>query len=184
MARQGVQITARGAPGSIRRTSPDIIRQRHPPGKRLHHLPRGEQLCGMSRRPEITVLPPPEFHGLSRAGGLRAGQRLHLLPQLGSILPRVSPGLGNPEVGASLVAPFHDSQALWILSHPQAARQDLESCVTCHQQNDCLRCHSATSGLRVNPHGPDFDASSMGSRNQAMCALCHLPGAVGGVLMG
>ena len=79
-----------------------------------------------------------------------------------------------------LVAPFHDSQALWILSHPQAARQDLESCVSCHQQNDCMRCHSASSGLRMNPHGPDFDASSMGSRNKAMCALCHVPGAVGG----
>ncbi|MCJ7630512.1 MAG: hypothetical protein MUO50_19230 [Longimicrobiales bacterium] len=82
--------------------------------------------------------------------------------------------------GSDLVSPFHDGQALWILSHPQAARQDLESCVTCHQQNDCMRCHSATSGLRMNPHGPDFDASSMGSRNKAMCALCHLPGAVGG----
>jgi hypothetical protein len=81
---------------------------------------------------------------------------------------------------SALVSPFHDGQALWILSHPQAARQDLESCVTCHQQNDCMRCHSATSGLRMNPHGPDFDASSMSSRNKAMCALCHVPGAVGG----
>jgi len=79
-----------------------------------------------------------------------------------------------------MVAPFHDGQALWILSHPQAARQDLESCVSCHQQNDCLRCHSASTGLRMNPHGPDFDASSMSSRNKAMCALCHVPEAVRG----
>jgi predicted CXXCH cytochrome family protein len=83
-----------------------------------------------------------------------------------------------------IVAPYHDNQALWVLSHPQAARQDLESCVSCHQQNDCLRCHSASVGLGVNPHGPDFDASAMQSRNRAMCELCHVPGSVGGNLPG
>jgi hypothetical protein len=81
-----------------------------------------------------------------------------------------------------LVAPFHDGQALWVLSHPQAARQDLESCVSCHQQNDCLRCHSASSGLGVSPHGPDFDASEMRSRNPGMCELCHVPRRLGGRL--
>jgi len=79
-----------------------------------------------------------------------------------------------------LVAPFHDSQTLWILSHPQAARQDLESCVTCHRQSDCLRCHSATSGLRINPHGPDFNPSGMADRNQGACILCHGSGRFGG----
>jgi len=75
--------------------------------------------------------------------------------------------------GEGLVAPFHDNQGLWILSHPQAARQDLESCVTCHRQNDCLRCHSASAGLRVSPHGPDFNASGLADLNQAMCKVCH-----------
>jgi hypothetical protein len=89
--------------------------------------------------------------------------------------------LGSGFQGESdLVSPFHDNQAVWILSHPQAARQDLESCVSCHQQNDCLRCHSASSGLRINPHGPDFDAKSISSRNEALCTLCHLPGRRGG----
>jgi len=80
------------------------------------------------------------------------------------------------EGGGNSVAPFHDNQALWILSHPQAARQDLESCVSCHQQSDCMRCHSASSGLRINPHGPDFQGSSISERNQAMCKLCHVGG--------
>ncbi len=81
-----------------------------------------------------------------------------------------------------IVAPFHDGQSLWIVSHPQAARQDLESCVACHQQTDCLRCHSASSGLRVSPHGPDFNSSGISDRNQAMCRLCHgtVPIGVGG----
>jgi predicted CXXCH cytochrome family protein len=88
-------------------------------------------------------------------------------------------GLGIQGSGG-VVAPFHDNQALWVLSHPQAARQDLESCVTCHRQTDCLRCHSATSGLRINPHGPDFDPSRISDRNQAMCIVCHLSGGGGG----
>ncbi len=83
------------------------------------------------------------------------------------------------EGGGGFVAPFHDNQAVWILSHPQAARQDLESCVSCHQQNDCLRCHSGTAGMRVSPHGPDFDPSAMRQRNQAMCTVCHGSGGGG-----
>ncbi len=71
---------------------------------------------------------------------------------------------------------YHDNQTLWILSHGTAARQDLESCVSCHQQTDCLRCHSAQAGLGVNPHGPDFNGSSISDRNKAMCTLCHISG--------
>jgi hypothetical protein len=84
------------------------------------------------------------------------------------------------EGGGGFVAPFHDNQAVWVLSHPQAARQDLESCVSCHQQNDCMRFHSAAAGMRISPHGPGFDGASMQSRNKAMCTLCHLPGSSGG----
>jgi predicted CXXCH cytochrome family protein len=81
-------------------------------------------------------------------------------------------GMGIQGSGGA-VAPYHDNQGLWILSHPQAARQDLESCVSCHQQQDCLRCHSAGGGFRVSPHGPDFEGSSLADRNQGMCRLCH-----------
>ncbi len=71
---------------------------------------------------------------------------------------------------------YHNDDSLWILSHAVAARQDLESCVSCHQQTDCLRCHSAQSGLGVNPHGPDFNGSGISDRNKAMCTLCHISG--------
>lgn len=89
-------------------------------------------------------------------------------------------GLGLKGGEGKLVAPFHDGQSLWILSHPQAARQDLESCVSCHKQTDCLRCHSATSGLGINPHGPSFDPSALRDLNKSMCEICHLPGSIGG----
>lgn len=67
----------------------------------------------------------------------------------------------------------HTGQPLWLLQHGQAARLNLTGCTTCHQQRDCLRCHSS-SGLHVNPHGPGFDAAGMSSRNKQMCATCHL----------
>ena len=70
-------------------------------------------------------------------------------------------------------AAFHTRQPLWLLQHGQAARQSLESCASCHQQRDCLRCHS-TLGQGVNPHGPGFDAKRMAARNRLVCLQCHL----------
>lgn len=68
---------------------------------------------------------------------------------------------------------YHDAQPFWLLSHGQAARLGMEACASCHQQNDCLRCHSAKSGWRISPHGPDFDAGRMSDANPVLCARCH-----------
>jgi hypothetical protein len=67
----------------------------------------------------------------------------------------------------------HNDQGVGFFSHSFAARQDLESCVSCHQQSDCMRCHSSQTGLGVNPHGPGFDAVSMFDLNKDTCKLCH-----------
>ncbi|MCC7195088.1 MAG: cytochrome c3 family protein [Gemmatimonadaceae bacterium] len=69
-------------------------------------------------------------------------------------------------------ATFHNAQPLWLMQHGRAARQDLPSCTTCHQQTYCMQCHSQL-GARINPHGPGFDASSMASRNSRICLACH-----------
>lgn len=68
---------------------------------------------------------------------------------------------------------FHDAQPNWLLAHGRAARQNMESCTSCHAQTSCLRCHSAKSGLRINPHGPGFDPSRIADRSQESCAVCH-----------
>jgi predicted CXXCH cytochrome family protein len=68
---------------------------------------------------------------------------------------------------------YHDASPLWLLQHGEAARQGLEACASCHQQTDCLRCHSAKSGWRINPHGDDFDADRLGDRSLLMCSRCH-----------
>ena len=68
---------------------------------------------------------------------------------------------------------FHDASPLWLLQHGEAARQGLDTCASCHQQTDCLRCHSAKTGWRINPHGNDFDADRLGDRSLLMCSRCH-----------
>lgn len=73
---------------------------------------------------------------------------------------------------------FHDAEPLWLLRHGQAARQGLESCATCHQQRDCLQCHSTVGAFQVSPHGSGFDPERARSRNPGICFACHvtLPG--------
>lgn len=75
---------------------------------------------------------------------------------------------------------YHDAKGSFLLGHGTAARQTLESCVTCHTERDCLQCHSATTGRRFNPHGPGFNAERLAKRNPQSCSACHgraVPGA-------
>ena len=80
----------------------------------------------------------------------------------------MSVGVGDAAGGV-----FHDAQPDWLFEHGRAARQGLESCASCHQQTSCLRCHSARSGLRVSPHGPDFDPDRAADASLQSCAVCH-----------
>ena len=82
-----------------------------------------------------------------------------------------SMGVGTGRGGIRGVG-FHNAQPQWMFQHGRAARQDLGSCVSCHQQRDCQQCHSQL-GWRINPHGPGFDAERLGGKNKAMCLRCH-----------
>jgi hypothetical protein len=68
---------------------------------------------------------------------------------------------------------FHTAQPQWLLQHGRAARQGMESCASCHQQKDCMTCHS-TIGWGVNPHGRDFNADRMAKSAGVSCGFCHL----------
>ena len=68
---------------------------------------------------------------------------------------------------------YHDAKQFFVVGHGQAARQSLESCVSCHTERDCLTCHGGSAARRLTPHGPDFDADRMKKRNPDMCAVCH-----------
>ena len=83
----------------------------------------------------------------------------------------VSAGLGSKD--GLRGAGYHDAKAEFLLNHGQAARQNLESCVSCHSERDCLSCHSAVGGRRFNPHGPGFDPETLRRKNPSMCTACH-----------
>lgn len=79
-------------------------------------------------------------------------------------------------VSRSRIGPrgYHDTFRGFSLGHGQAARQSLESCVSCHAERDCTACHSAVGGgFRFNPHGPSFDATRMRAKNPSLCRACH-----------
>jgi hypothetical protein len=71
-------------------------------------------------------------------------------------------------------AGYHDGKRAFLLGHGQAARQQLESCASCHAERDCTACHSAVGGaFRFNPHGPGFDPDRMRQKNPSVCVACH-----------
>ncbi|MEQ1691566.1 MAG: cytochrome c3 family protein [Gemmatimonas sp.] len=71
-------------------------------------------------------------------------------------------------------AGYHDAFRSFSLGHGQAARQNLESCASCHAERDCTACHSAIGGgFRFNPHGPGFNAARARAKNPSVCIACH-----------
>ena len=73
---------------------------------------------------------------------------------------------------------FHDGRQAFLFGHGQAARQSLESCVSCHAERDCLTCHSSARGRGFDPHGPGFDGAQLKRKNPGLCAACHAAGTV------
>ncbi len=71
---------------------------------------------------------------------------------------------------------FHTANPFWLVGHGVAARQALESCVTCHAQQSCMRCHSTLGAWRVSPHPPGFNARRAESANALTCLRCHRSG--------
>lgn len=70
-------------------------------------------------------------------------------------------------------AAYHDGNPTFAVGHGPAARQGLESCVSCHTEKDCMTCHASFGGRRFNPHGPNFPAEKLRKANPQMCTACH-----------
>ena len=68
---------------------------------------------------------------------------------------------------------YHDANQFFLLGHGQTARQNLESCIGCHVERDCVGCHGSFGGRRFDPHGPGFDAARLRRKNPQMCTACH-----------
>lgn len=65
----------------------------------------------------------------------------------------------------------------WSGEHAREARRNLQACQTCHSDGDvCLRCHSARSGLKVNPHPRDWNSVKGNFKSKSSgrtCIRCH-----------
>jgi hypothetical protein len=98
-------------------------------------------------------------------------------------------GWSDMSVGAATHADFPESQCQtchsnsvfptheWSNQHAREARKNLVTCQACHPDGDvCLKCHSAVSGLKVNPHPSGWD--KFGDRLKEAsggktCRRCH-----------
>ena len=69
---------------------------------------------------------------------------------------------------------YHDAEPVWLLRHGQAARQNLESCASCHEQRDCVQCHGVLGSFSVSPHQPGFDAERAWATSPRTCLACHV----------
>ena len=65
----------------------------------------------------------------------------------------------------------------WSSDHAREARRNLQSCQTCHDDGDvCIKCHSARTGLGVNPHPRNWDKVKGNFRSKSdgrTCIRCH-----------
>jgi hypothetical protein len=81
---------------------------------------------------------------------------------------------------------FHPPKYIWSDAPPKPghhsfeAERNLNACVSCHTERDCVTCHGAQGiGGGFDPHRPGF-TSSCGTqmrRNPRPCFVCHEPGA-------
>lgn len=71
------------------------------------------------------------------------------------------------------ILPSHE----WTTDHAREARKNLATCQACHPEGDvCLTCHSARSGLGVNPHPKDWDdieGRMLRASDGRTCRKCH-----------
>lgn len=65
----------------------------------------------------------------------------------------------------------------WSSSHAREARKNLSSCQACHAEGEvCLKCHSAATGLKINPHPRNWSRVAERLRkagNERACIRCH-----------
>jgi hypothetical protein len=81
------------------------------------------------------------------------------------------------DVDSAFLAPGVDAHPPgWSLPgdpshHGDAARRDLVSCVSCHNDQSCTTCHAD-----ISPHGGDFwyRCANLQRQSPDMCAQCHV----------
>jgi hypothetical protein len=96
---------------------------------------------------------------------------------------RVGVGQSSPPADKNN-ARFHPPKAIWSDPprkqghHSFEAERNLNQCVSCHTERDCVACHGALGiGGGFNPHQNGFMAGCkrQWARNPRPCLTCHEP---------
>jgi hypothetical protein len=63
--------------------------------------------------------------------------------------------------------------------HAREARANLDTCASCHREEDCQACHTAELGSpQISPHGAGWANSArceaLARKNSRMCLRCHI----------
>ena len=122
---------------------------------------------------------PPSFVSRHAADGFARTAECASCHSTEVFCPACHDDLGLTGTGR-LQAGYHDAEPIWLLRHGQSARQNLESCASCHTQTDCVQCHGVLSSFSVSPHSRDFDAAEAWARSPRTCLACHVRNPVGG----
>jgi hypothetical protein len=75
---------------------------------------------------------------------------------------------------------WHPPPAVWVRGptlHAREARRSMQSCASCHAEEDCVICHGASrvGGAGLSPHPAGFAAGCRRAleTNARACATCH-----------
>jgi len=99
----------------------------------------------------------------------------------------------HQRVGVTMTGPpgtresgrFHPPKSVWSDAprkpghHSFEAERNLNACVSCHVERDCVVCHGGTGiGGGFNPHKNGFSGgcATQMRRNPRPCFVCHMPG--------
>lgn len=97
---------------------------------------------------------------------------------------RVGVSMDSP-TGVRDSARFHPPKVIWSDAprqpghHSFEAERNLNACVSCHTERDCVTCHGGGGiGGGFNPHRANFQAGcgAQFRRNPRPCLVCHEPG--------
>jgi hypothetical protein len=87
-------------------------------------------------------------------------------------------GIGNRAPGEFTgTGAFHPPS--WIDLHARDAKRNIQTCASCHREEDCMQCHSnEPTSMRASPHPKGWRGSakckSLDSKNRRMCLKCHI----------
>ena len=155
----------------------------------LRQLPHRGLLHRLPRRPRPPAQHPPErLPQHARRRGAHGAAEVHELPPRAELLPRLPPAGRRRAVepprrqGQRALPPAARASGAIRRASPGTTRfeaeRNLNACVSCHTERDCVACHGALGvGGGFDPHKGGFlgGCARQFRRNPRPCYVCHEP---------